>query len=142
LVMVINLMAQRAILDSDVVSGLMRKRPLLVANAGEYLKSHPNFTISIMSRFEVLRGLKVRNSLMQAEQFEGFCAVCDILPITEEVVVRAADMYASLYKIGRLIGDADILIAATALTQGLAVVTNNIDHFNRIEGLTVVNWGL
>ena len=36
--------------------------------------------------------------------------------------------------------DTDILIAATALSRGLAVVTNDEDHFRRISGLDVENW--
>ena len=41
------------------------------------------------------------------------------LPITDRVIERAAELYADLYKRGQLIGDADILIAATALASGL-----------------------
>ena len=37
--------------------------------------------------------------------------------------------------------DTDILlIAATALGHGIAVVTNNEAHFRRISGLDVENW--
>jgi predicted nucleic acid-binding protein len=39
-----------------------------------------------------------------------------------------------------LIGEVDILIASIALTEGLAVATHNISHFNRISGLMVVDW--
>jgi predicted nucleic acid-binding protein len=39
-----------------------------------------------------------------------------------------------------LISDADILIAATAITHGLAVVTNNEAHFRRIQSLPIENW--
>jgi tRNA(fMet)-specific endonuclease VapC len=39
-----------------------------------------------------------------------------------------------------LIGDADILIAASALTQELGVATNNESHFRRIPGLHLENW--
>ena len=67
-------------------------------------------------------------------------ALLDVLPLTDEVVVRAADIYAALKQRGEPIGDADILIAATALDRGLAVVTNNEDHFRRISGLAVENW--
>jgi predicted nucleic acid-binding protein len=36
---------------------------------------------------------------------------------------------------GQLIGDADLLIAATALEHDLTLVTQNLHHFNRIPGL-------
>ena len=55
-------------------------------------------------------------------------------------MVRAAEIYADLWQRGQLIGDADILIASSALVHGLGVVTNNEDHFNRITDLRVQNW--
>ena len=36
--------------------------------------------------------------------------------------------------------DADILIAATALTHGLSLVTENPSHFRRIPDLPVESW--
>lgn len=62
------------------------------------------------------------------------------MSLTDEVVVKAAKIYAELHACGELIGDADILIAASALVHGLGVVTNNEDHFRRIKGLEVENW--
>ena len=39
-----------------------------------------------------------------------------------------------------MIDDFDILIAATAIKHGLTVVTDNLKHFSRIDGLTIENW--
>jgi tRNA(fMet)-specific endonuclease VapC len=47
---------------------------------------------------------------------------------------------AELRRRGEPIGDADVLIAASALVHGLTVVTNNEGHFRRISGLDVENW--
>jgi tRNA(fMet)-specific endonuclease VapC len=52
----------------------------------------------------------------------------------------AADVYAHLHASGQPVGDADILIAATALVHRLVVVTNNESHFRRIPGVDVANW--
>lgn len=41
---------------------------------------------------------------------------------------------------GRMIDEFDLLIAGHALYEGLTVVTDNIDHFGRIEGLKIENW--
>jgi tRNA(fMet)-specific endonuclease VapC len=41
---------------------------------------------------------------------------------------------------GEPTGDADILIAASAIVRGIAVVTNNEGHFRRIPGLILENW--
>ena len=54
--------------------------------------------------------------------------------------MQAAEIYADLHCSGRLISDADILIAATALTHDLILVTENACHFERITGLRVESW--
>jgi tRNA(fMet)-specific endonuclease VapC len=128
------------VLDTDILSLLMRKNSSVLAKAKEYLSEHDRFTISIITRYEILRGLKAKGAQQQASRFEDFCAKNSVLPITDDVVLRAADIYADLYKRGGFIGDADILIAASALANGLAIVTNNGEHFRRVKDLEVVNW--
>ncbi len=41
---------------------------------------------------------------------------------------------------GVTIGSMDLLIAAHALALGATLVSNNIEHFSRVTGLTTVNW--
>ena len=41
---------------------------------------------------------------------------------------------------GESIDDFDLLIAATALTAGYTLVTHNLKHFDRIEGLRTEDW--
>ncbi len=72
--------------------------------------------------------------------FEAFCVKNEVLPITDEIVVVAADIYADLHSRGQLIPDADILIAATAMHHGLVLATNNQRDFGRIAGLQLDNW--
>ena len=128
------------IIDTDILSLLMRKNSSVLAKATQYLVEHRQFTISIITRYEILRGLKAKGAEQQAARFQDFCAKNRVLSITDDVVLRAADIYADLHKRGELIGDADILIAASALVHGFAIVTNNVDHFNRIKTLEVLNW--
>jgi tRNA(fMet)-specific endonuclease VapC len=130
----------QVILDTDILSALMRKRPAVVANSQAYLAQHRQFTISIITRYEILRGLKAKGASQQAKRFEHFCVRNNVLPITDDVIIQAADIYADLYQRGALIGDADILIAASALVNGFGVITNNEAHFRRITGLNVDNW--
>ncbi|MEI8372578.1 MAG: PIN domain-containing protein [Planctomycetota bacterium] len=55
-------------------------------------------------------------------------------------MVRAAEIYANLHRRGTLIGDADILIAATAQNHSLVLVTNNTKHFTNVTGLQILSW--
>jgi len=47
---------------------------------------------------------------------------------------------AHLEKKGTIIDDADLFIAASALTTKSVLVTNNEKHFDRIEKLKLENW--
>jgi tRNA(fMet)-specific endonuclease VapC len=111
-----------------------------VQQAGEYLRTYGSFTFSIITRYEILRGLEAKQAKRQIAAFERRCRTSTLLPLTDEVVVRAARIYGDLHRAGRLIDDADILIAATALVHDLTLVTNNRAHFERSPGLRIVSW--
>jgi tRNA(fMet)-specific endonuclease VapC len=130
----------KALLDTDTVSFLMKRRPAAVAKAVAYIAEHGLLAISIITRYEILRGLRVKSATTQMTAFARFCEMNSIVPLTDRTVSIAAEIYANLTATGLLIGDADILIAATAMSHGLVMVTNNESHFQRIQGLTVDNW--
>ncbi len=96
--------------------------------------------ISLVTRFEILRGLKAKRANAQLAAFDSFCMSNEVLPITDQIIVRAAETYADLHNRGQLIADADILIAATAIENGLVMATNNLADFGRISGLQIDNW--
>lgn len=132
---------QPALVDSDMLSEIMKGRDLQVLHhAQEYLKEHRVLRFSLITRYEVLRGLHAKDAKRQITAFLARCRASVVYPVTEEVVDRAAVIYGSLWKRGKLISEGDLLIAATALLQDLIVVTGNEDHFQRVEGLRVANW--
>jgi len=122
---------------SEVIKG---QDPSVLSHAQEYLSVHRNFQFSIITRYEILRGLKAKNAFRQVERFEDQFRASTVFPLTDEIVVRAAEIYGALHQRGALIEDADILIAATALVHGFPVVTENADHFHRVPNLTVESW--
>src|SRR6185503_17818609 len=123
--------APKVLLDTDMLSALMRQDTAVTVRAQAYLVEHQRFTLSIINRYEVVRGLKAKGATKQGKAFDHFCARNEVLPLTEAAILKAAEIYANLYKRGELIGDADILIAATALVNGFGVTTNNERHFKR-----------
>ncbi len=59
----------------------------------------------------------------------------DVLPLNKPIMKRFARIRGHLRQTGSIIGQADVLIAATALHYNLTVVTRNIRHFERIPDL-------
>lgn len=130
----------QCLLDSDTISFAMRREPRVLEMARVYLDAHHRYTISVISRYEVLGGLMHRGASSRRLLFEWFLQSSEVLPLSEPVAVRAASVYAQLRRAGQPIDDLDILIAATALHHGLVLVTNNTRHFERIKGLRLQNW--
>lgn len=65
----------------------------------------------------------------------------DLLDVTRPIAVAAADIIADLQDGGAALNDLhDVYIAATARTEQLPVLTANVDHFDRIDGVRVVDW--
>ncbi len=128
------------LINTDTLSYFLRNVPRVMSQANEYLKSHKGFSISMITSFEIIRGLKIKNAQQQLAKFKSIRKYSTEFNLNSKIIERAADIYSDLYSNGNIIGDADFLIAATALENGLALVTNNENHFNRIDGLQLQNW--
>ena len=131
---------QQSLLDTDILSAIMRNHPLAIAKAKEYLSIHRQFCFSIITQYEILRGLKAKGLDNQISSFDHLCKGSLIVSLTDEVVIQASKIYADLYQRGLLLSDADILIAASAITNGFTLATNNEKHFKRINDLVIENW--
>jgi tRNA(fMet)-specific endonuclease VapC len=63
-----------------------------------------------------------------------------VLGFTTEVARVHAGIYADLARRGQLIGAHDLIIAATAIYHQLSLLTDNVDEFTRVPGLTVIGF--
>ncbi len=45
------------LLDTDILSGIMRRRPRVFQRVERYLKFHGVFSFSTITRYEIVRGL-------------------------------------------------------------------------------------
>jgi tRNA(fMet)-specific endonuclease VapC len=61
-----------------------------------------------------------------------------MIPYTETTALEHARIWASLESSGQMIGDYDLIVAATAVERGSAVATFNKRHFQRVPGLKVI----
>jgi predicted nucleic acid-binding protein len=63
-----------------------------------------------------------------------------LLPIDDETALIYAGVVRELRSRGRLIGTNDLWIGSASLRSRLPVVTADVDHFRRIEGLDVIGY--
>lgn len=129
------------VLDTNVVSAA--RRPDRAPQVAAWLRGQPETALflSVVTLGEIERGVR-----QQERRNPGFAA--DLRAWTDRTVTIFADRIlpfgaedARIW--GRLSADlghdgADLMIAATALAHGAAVVTGNAEHF-RPTGVTVID---
>lgn len=67
----------------------------------------------------------------------------EIFPVIElscSIMDTYGSLKANLRRRGTTVNDFDLLIAATAITTGYTVVSNNQKHFGKIPDLQIENW--
>ena len=69
-------------------------------------------------------------------------AAWKLWPVTEAAVFEYGRIAAELRRIGRPIGQNDMMIAAIALTLGSCTVVTMDNDFSAIQGLDVDNWAV
>lgn len=62
----------------------------------------------------------------------------DVLPVTRARAALAAERGAALAAQGMRLSVPDLLIAGTAIEAGIPLITRNVRHFSRIEGLEIL----
>ena len=73
----------------------------------------------------------------QEEGFNRFLQGVTLLSLNTEIMHHFAHLRGQLRRQGLLIGDADLLIASTALHYNLTLLSFNSRHFQRIPDLTL-----
>jgi len=127
-------------LDTNVISHLLRGNHNLQNKVYEKANSINRVIIPAIAYYEVKRGLIACQALAKLVAFERLCRLLGVDVMDSETLDKAANIYATLKKIGRLIEDSDILIAASCLAHGHTLITDNTRHFERVDGLQLVNW--
>lgn len=69
---------------------------------------------------------------------EMICGTLPIIPYTQKTALEHARIWAELESAGKMIGDYDLIVAATALEHNSAIATFNKKHFECVEGLRVI----
>lgn len=95
--------------------------------------------LSVVSLAELYEGLaRSANRDSDAEALRLFMEAVDVVPLDDATCRIFGDERARLRQEGNLIGDMDILIGATAISNGLTLLTNNRSHFERLQGLSII----
>ncbi len=96
--------------------------------------------LSIVSLAELYEGVFYSvNPQAEMLSLQNFLADIEIIHLDEVICQIFARQRGRLRAAGNIIGDLDILIGSTALRHNLTLLTNNIRHFERLEGLNIIS---
>lgn len=100
-----------------------------------------NVVVSVVTLAELRYGAEYPQQPAANHQAIGdFVSATPVLGIDATTASVFGKVKAQLRRQGRLIADLDLLIGATALAHDLTLVTNNAEHFGRIDGLRLEHW--
>ena len=131
---------RKSLLDTSILIAFLKGEEDVVAKVEEYLEEFDRLSLSIITYYEILRGLKYIDNEKKLRDFEELMDKSEIITLDREIIEKASEIYAGLKRRGKLIEDADMLIAASCLVKGMVLVTDNEEHFRRIESLETENW--
>lgn len=124
------------LIDTDVfVEHARRGRPLR-----EIVTDEP-WAISVISVSELLQGVHRSSGprrVRRAAWVEELIAGVEVISVSLAVARVHAQLWAVLEDEGRVIGQRDLWIGASAVAYGLGVITHNHRDFARVPGLRVV----
>lgn len=131
-------MSQTYLLDTDICISLLRDQHSIKEKIKhEGIDSCAISEITILElQYGAINSQDPSRHLSEVEKMKSLFQVLLISP--------AFDLFAHekvrLQRAGLLVPDFDPLIGCTALAHSLTVVTNNVKHLNRLQGITIENW--
>jgi len=127
------------LLDTNIVIYTMKNRPQRVKR--RFQEHHGRMAISAVTLGELVFGAEHSQQVERnLADIESFVARLDVLPFNNTAAYHFGQIRAALYRIGRPIGPYDMMIAGHARANGLILITNNTNEFERVPGLLIDDW--
>ncbi|MBU4225583.1 MAG: type II toxin-antitoxin system VapC family toxin [Chloroflexi bacterium] len=126
----------KALLDTDILSEIFKaKNATIVANAIAYKDVFGQFTLSVITVMEVVKGLHKMGRADALRKFLEGLHSSEVLPFDQACAEIAGRIFADLERIGHPIGRADPMIAAIAMHNNLTLISGNVTHYQQIQDL-------
>ena len=127
------------LLDTDTVIYNFKGHAIVQNNLQRHLADP--IKISIVTCMELYYGAyksqKVAGNLAKIKLIEQSI---EVIPLGQESAEIFGVLKSQLEIQGSRLDDFDLAIASCALAHNLTLVTNNVEHFKRIDSLKLANW--
>ena len=128
------------ILDTTTIIDILRgNEEILNKIKGLENKNEPLMTTSI-SVFEIWQGNEDISNIKKRKKIQELLNSLITLNFDVDSAKEAGSIHGMLRKKGRMIDPEDSMIAGIAKVQNEKVLTRNVSHFQRIEGITIESY--
>lgn len=127
------------LIDTDILIYSKKGNPIV----NEWLQKNKNIpmSVSVITLGELIYGAhKSQHPQRSMITVNHIRNIFPIIELDQGIIEVFGDIKAKQEKKGECLADMDLLIAATALYMNMTLVTNNIKHFSKIDGLSLENW--
>ncbi len=127
------------LLDTDTVIYNLNGHSIIQENLRLHL--HDPLMISVITLMELYYGAyKSKRTTSNLAKIRAIENSLEIVEVGRESVEIFGALKANMEISGTPLDDFDLILASCALANNLILVTNNLKHFERIQGLKVENW--
>jgi tRNA(fMet)-specific endonuclease VapC len=127
------------LLDTNACIFVMKLRAPITSRVRELRPD--DLAVSVITCAELWFGAaKSQHTQRSRAAQDAFLEPFRIVDFDSKAADRYAALRAHLARAGRQIGDRDLMIAAIALANRMAVVTSNAAEFAHVPGLKVEDW--
>ena len=127
------------LLDTDTVIYCLKGDQTVLQNLALHIQDPLRIcSITLMELYYGAHKSKKKTSnLAKVRQIES---AFDVVPVDRSMSETFGELKSALENRGVPLDDFDLVIASCALVHNITLVTNNIRHFQRVDGLKLDNW--
>ena len=126
------------LLDTNVLVGILRGNKKVYRR---FLMHVGDMAVPAMVLGELIFGAeKSKNPAKNRNLITTIMSTLPVMHTNDAIMEKFGEQKAMLSGRGEIVEDADVLIAATALAYDATLVTGNLRHFSRFDGLILEDW--
>ena len=125
------------LLDTTFILDLLRNNPEAVQKASSLKNSTEPLLTTTVTVFEIWQGSCDLKDSRKKQKIETLLSAIGLLPLDVEAAKKAGIIHNECYKNGTPIDPEESMIAGIAKTHNQSILTRNVKHFSKVDGLKI-----
>jgi tRNA(fMet)-specific endonuclease VapC len=113
------------VFDSSIIIDVLRKKDAVIDLIESY-SAKERIAVTVISKYEILRGTKEKNVSLVSELLGQFIT----LDFEDRAVIEAVKAYKKLKEKGKVVNELDLLIAGIVAANNETLITRDRDFLN------------